>query len=72
MHLDRAFGQYLSIPQLRRQTAFPHIVDMLWEADMGLMDQGEELYKTSNPYDVIGVIKDASEADVRQVIIKSH
>jgi preprotein translocase subunit Sec63 len=45
---------------------------MLGEADMGLMDQCETLYKTSNPYDVIGVTKDASEADVRQVIIKSH
>ena len=45
---------------------------MLGEADMGLMDQCEALYKTSKMYDVIGVTKDASEADVRQVIIKSH
>uniref|UniRef100_A0A8L0DQA1 DNAJC9 HTH domain-containing protein n=1 Tax=Oncorhynchus mykiss TaxID=8022 RepID=A0A8L0DQA1_ONCMY len=30
---------------------------------MGLMDQCEMLYKMSNPYDVIGVTKDASEAD---------
>uniref|UniRef100_A0A4W5QHU3 DNAJC9 HTH domain-containing protein n=1 Tax=Hucho hucho TaxID=62062 RepID=A0A4W5QHU3_9TELE len=36
---------------------------------MGLQDQCEELYKTSNLYEVIGVTKDASEAEVWQVII---
>uniref|UniRef100_A0A4W5Q8D1 DNAJC9 HTH domain-containing protein n=1 Tax=Hucho hucho TaxID=62062 RepID=A0A4W5Q8D1_9TELE len=33
---------------------------------MGLQDQCEELYKTSNLYEVIGVTKDASEAEVWQ------
>nr|ACO13565.1 DnaJ homolog subfamily C member 9 [Esox lucius] len=33
---------------------------------MGLLDQCEELFKTSNLYDVIGVTKDASEAEIRR------
>ena len=33
---------------------------------MGLLDQCEELFKTSNLYDVIGVTNDASEAEVRR------
>ncbi|XP_036802150.1 dnaJ homolog subfamily C member 9 isoform X1 [Oncorhynchus mykiss] len=39
---------------------------LLGEADMGLLDQCEELFKTSNLYDVIGVTNDASEAEVRR------
>lgn len=37
---------------------------------MGLLERCEELFKTSNLYDLLGINKEASEADIRRSYYK--
>lgn len=45
-------------------------IDVRYSARMGLLERCQELFKTSNLYEVLGIKKEATEADIRKSYYK--